>query len=121
MFHGVFVLGRLRQVGQVATVPGGPQVLLNSRAQSSFQGHLVGKWSVICRAEEAMRAGTPIRLRRIVAVVAFASEVLPVRVAAARVRLNAMTASTNQALFAANRPEAGAPAQMLSSRHGPAR
>jgi len=43
-------------------------------------------------------------LRRIVAVVAFA-RAGPVIVAAARVRLNAMTAQTNQAAFAVKTPE----------------
>ena len=45
-----------------------------------------------------------ISVRRMVAVVAFASPV-PVRVAAARVRLKAMTASTSQAALAVNTPE----------------
>jgi hypothetical protein len=43
-------------------------------------------------------------LRRIVAVVALATGV-PARVAAARVRLNAITASTSQAAFAVNLPD----------------
>jgi len=51
-----------------------------------------------------MRAGTLIRVRRIVAVRARANRD-PVRVAAARVRLNAITANTSQAALAANRPE----------------
>jgi len=55
------------------------------------------------RAEEAIRAGTVIRVRRMVAVRALASRG-PVRVAAARVRLNAMAASTSQAALAENRP-----------------
>ena len=59
---------------------------------------------MIRRAEVATRAGTVISLRRIVAVVALARSG-PVRVAAARVRLNAMTASTSQAAFAVNTPE----------------
>ena len=42
-----------------------------------------------------------ISFRRMVAVVAFASPE-PVRVAAARVRLNAITSSTSQAAFAVN-------------------
>ena len=49
--------------------------------------------------------GRVISLRRTVAVVAFASSGSPVRVAAARVRLNAMTARTSQAAFAVNFPE----------------
>jgi len=54
--------------------------------------------------EDAIRAGTVISLRRTVAVVDFAS-FGPVRVAAARVRLNAITARTSQAAFAANTPD----------------
>lgn len=58
------------------------------------------------RAERAMREGTAIRVRRSVAVVALAkrpawSAITP----AVRVRLNAMTARTSQALFAVNTPE----------------
>lgn len=53
--------------------------------------------------EEATRAGTETIVRRTVAVVAFASWGSPVRVAAARVRLNAITAQTNHAAFAANK------------------
>ena len=60
---------------------------------------------MIRRAEDATRAGTWISLRRTVAVVAFASWGAAVRLAAARVRLNAMTASTSQAAFAVNFPE----------------
>ena len=52
----------------------------------------------------AIRAGTLISRRRMVAVVALAS-CGPVRVAAARVRLNAITANTSHAAFAVNRPE----------------
>jgi len=51
-----------------------------------------------------MRAGTLIRVRRMVAVRAVASPG-PVRVAAARVRLNAMVARTSQAALAEKRPE----------------
>ena len=60
---------------------------------------------MIRRAEVATRAGTWISLRRTVAVVALTSSGAAVRAAAARVRLNAMTASTSQALLAVNRPE----------------
>ena len=56
------------------------------------------------RAERAIRAGTLISFRRMVAVVALAS-VGPVRVAAARVRLNAITARTSQAALAQNLPD----------------
>jgi hypothetical protein len=59
---------------------------------------------VIRRAEAATRAGTAISLRRSVAVVARA-RCGSLRLAAARVRLNAMTASTSQAALALNTPE----------------
>jgi len=59
---------------------------------------------VIRRAEVAILAGTVMIFRRMVAVVALA-KVGPVRVAAARVRLNAMTAQTSQAAFAQNFPD----------------
>ena len=59
---------------------------------------------MIRRAEDAIRAGTVISLRRMVAVVALARSG-PVRVAAARVRLNAITASTSQAALAVNFPD----------------
>ncbi len=51
-----------------------------------------------------MRAGTVIRVRRIVAVVALAKDD-PVIVATARVRLKAIVASTSHAAFAVNRLE----------------
>src|SRR5699024_6450598 len=57
------------------------------------------------RAEEAIRAGMLMSLRRIVAVVARAMLRFVVRVAAARVRLNAMTAQVSQAALALNTPE----------------
>ena len=56
------------------------------------------------RAEVATRAGTVISLRRIVAVVALARSGAAT-VPAARVRLNAMTASTSQAALAVNTPD----------------
>jgi hypothetical protein len=56
------------------------------------------------RPEDAIRAGTVMSFRRIVAVVADRSA-LPVMVAAVRVRLNAMTARTSQTAFAVNFPE----------------
>jgi len=55
-------------------------------------------------AEVATRAGTWISLRQTVTVVAFASSVAAVRVAAAPVRLKAMTASTSEAALAVNFP-----------------
>ena len=55
--------------------------------------------------------------RRIVAVVALVRPG-PVRVAAARVRLNAITASRSQAALALNTPEAGARVLRASGRRG---
>ena len=72
-----------------------------SAVQACCQGQAWGRCSVSRRAEVAIRAGTWIRVRRTVAVVARARRRVPVRVAAARVRLNAMTASTSQAELAA--------------------
>jgi len=70
-------------------------------SQAVCQGHPVGRCRVTRRAEDEIRAGTVMTLRRIVAVVALA-RAGPVMVAAARVRLNAMTARTSQAAFAVN-------------------
>ena len=80
---------------------GGPQVWVNSSSQLFCQGHPVGRCSVSVRAEPAILAGTTIRVRRIVPVVAFASRA-PDNAAAALLRLNAITASTNHAELAAN-------------------
>jgi len=55
------------------------------------------------RAEDAILAGTLTSFRRMVAVVALARPA-PAMVAAARVRLNAMTARTSQAAFAVKTP-----------------
>lgn len=85
-------------------IGGGPQIRVNSCDQLFTRGQRVGRCRVIRRAEEAILAGTAISVRRMVAVVAFAN-VDPEMVAAARVRLNAMTASTSQAAFAVNTPE----------------
>ena len=77
---------------------------MNRVVDAFSQGHAHGRCSVRRRAEDAIRAGTWTILRRIVAVVALAI-VVPARVAAARVRLNAITASTSQAAFAVNFPD----------------
>ena len=69
---------------------------MNGSVHGSCQGQPVGRCSFSCLAEDAMRAGTMISLRRMVAVVALASDG-PATFAAARVRLNAMTARTSQA------------------------
>src|SRR5665811_1316721 len=88
----------------VATAGGGAHRPVKRVVHAVSQGHAVGRCSVRRRAEDAIRAGTCTSLRRIVAVVALAIEV-PARVAAARVRLNAMTARTSQAAFAVNFPD----------------
>ena len=72
---------------------------------------------MIRRAEVAILAGTVMSVRRMVAVVALA-KVGPVRVAAARVRLNAITAQTSQAAFAENFPTAGVRGLSVSGRRG---
>ena len=79
-----------------------PKVLSNKLCHAVSHGQSVGRCSVNRLAEDAMRAGTETRVRRRVPVVAFVSFGSPVRVAAARVRLNAITAQTSQAAFAEN-------------------
>src|SRR3954447_24594581 len=81
-----------RRGGQDWVVGGGPQTWSNSAVQWCRQGQPSGRWRVIRRADDAIRAAMLMSLRRIVGVVALARSV-PARVAAARVRLNAMTAS----------------------------
>ena len=83
---------------------GGPQTRVNRVVKAVCQGQPVGRCRVSRRAEDASRAGTVISARRMVAVVALA-RFGPLVVAAARVRLNAITASTSQAAFAVNVPE----------------
>ena len=56
--------------GQVVGAGGGPQTLVKSSVQALSQGHAVGRCRVTRRAEDALRAGTAISFRRIVAVVA---------------------------------------------------
>src|SRR5215218_7932096 len=90
--------------GQEVVVRGGPQVCVNSWVHRACQGQFFGRCSLSRRAEDATRAGTAISVRRMVAVVALASTP-PARLAAARVRLKAITAQTSQALLAANLPE----------------
>lgn len=94
------------------TAVGGPQMRAKSRVQAVSQGQRAGTCSMMRRAEDATRAGTVISLRRIVAVVALAGPG-PVMVAAARVRLNAITTSTSQAAFAATPLRAGARVRSL--------
>ena len=79
---------------------------VKSRANAFCQGQASGRCRMILRAERASRAGTEMRVRRIVAVVALARRpARSARMPAARVRLNAITARTSQALFAVNTPE----------------
>jgi len=75
---------------------------VNSVVQAVSQGQAVGRCRVRRRAEDAIRAGTVMRVRRMVAVVALARDD-PVIVAAARVRLKAIVASTSHAPLAAKR------------------
>jgi hypothetical protein len=58
--------------GQVVPVLGGPRVASKMACQGSFQGHAVGKWMVIHRAEVAILAGMLMMRRRIVEVVPLA-------------------------------------------------
>lgn len=72
--------------------------------QAASQGQFAGRCRRSRRPEVAIRAGTVISFRRIVAVVADLRSG-PVMVAAVRVRLKAITASTSQAAFAVNFPD----------------
>jgi len=104
---GVFHVGlgcAVAAACQGVVVVGGPLVRMNSWVQACCQGQFVGRCRVRRLAEDAIRAGMVISLRRMVAVVALAIAV-PAAVAAARVRLNAMTARTSQAAFAVNDPD----------------
>ena len=60
--------------GQGVAGRGGPQVRVNNSVQASCQGQPVGRCSFSRLAEDAIRAGTVISLRRMVAVVALASD-----------------------------------------------
>ena len=83
---------------------GGPQVAVNRASQLSCQGQSVGRCITRRLAERARRAGTAISCLRMVAVVALAWKT-DAMAPAAWVRLNAIAANTNQALFAAKEPE----------------
>src|SRR5450759_4863576 len=78
--------------------------LSNRVFHADSHGQSRGRCRVSRRAEDAIRAGTVTRVRRMVAVLALA-KAGPVMVAAARVRLKAITAHTSHAALAANRPE----------------
>src|SRR4051794_36115323 len=103
LFHCRSPVGPGRAVvGQAAT--GGPQVASNSRVQAVSHGQSRGRCSRSRRAERAIRAGTAISWLRMVAVVALAWAA-EASALAARMRLNAIVASTSQAEFAANDPD----------------
>src|SRR5674476_1666956 len=73
--------------GQVVTAAGGcAHRPVKGVVHAVSQGHAVGRCSVRRRAEDAIRAGTCTRLRRIVPVVALAIEV-PARIASSARRL----------------------------------
>lgn len=92
------------RVRQLVGVGGGPQTRANRRSQPVCQGQFVGRCRVTRRAEVAVRAGMVIKVRRTVPVLALTNGP-PLMDAAARVRLKAMHANTNQAALAAKRPE----------------
>jgi hypothetical protein len=80
-------------------VGGGPIAAVNSCCQAVAHGQWVGNRRVARRAERVTRAATLIRWARIVAVTALAWN-RSARTPVARVRLNAMAASTSQVEFA---------------------
>jgi len=98
------VLGLAAVVGVQAVRGGGPRVASNSWVQAGSQGQFFGRCSRSLRAERASRAGTLMSWARIVPVVARAWNA-EARAPAARVRLNAIAASTSQAELAWNDPE----------------
>ena len=109
-------------VGRTGSGPGRVGDAVEQSGPRVVPGPASGRCKVIRRAEDATRAGTWISLRRTVAVVAFAIFGVAVRVAAARVRLNVMTASTPQATVGGELPggqvrQRGA----LRGRRGPVR
>ena len=76
---------------------GHPAVLVNSSVHCVSQGHSMGRCRVSLGAEEAIRAGTLISVRRMVPVVERMNRSPPAWVPAARVGLNAISARANQA------------------------
>ncbi len=88
----------------MAVGPGGPQQAVNSASHAGCQGQYSGRCNSRRRADRARRVGTVISWVRMVAVLALAWKT-EAKDPAARVRLNAMAASTNQAPFAAKAPE----------------
>ena len=108
VFHDESVGPVLSVDGQLVAAPGGSATRWLSRIQALCQGQSWGRCRVSRRAEVAIRQGIWISVRRTVAVVARARSdacVGAARVAAARVRLNAITARTSQAALAVNTPD----------------
>src|SRR6478609_11833797 len=87
--------------GQDVEAVGGPLPWVKSWVHAVSQGQPVGRCMVIRRAEVAIRAGTAMSLRRMVAVVVLARSG-PAMAAAARVRLKAITARTSQTSHGVN-------------------
>lgn len=100
----VFLIAPVWLNGQGVEFYGGPEVPVKSVVHWLSQGQSLGRCSVTRRPEDEILPARLISFRRMVPVVALA-RVLPVRVAAARVRLKAMIARTSQAAFAVKLPE----------------
>ena len=83
---------------------GGPLACPKSVFHSFSQGQSLGRWSRSRRAEDAIRAGTPMIRRRIDPQAARAW-LPPQTTPAVWVRLNAMTARMSQAAFALKTPD----------------
>jgi Integrase core domain len=98
------VSGRGLTALDVQAGTGGPIAAVNRRCQAVAQGQAVGSRSRLRRAERVTRAAMLISWVRMVAVLALAC-IDEASAPAARVRLNAIAASTSQAELAANRPE----------------
>lgn len=78
--------------------------MLKSFVHCVSHSHLVGRWSRIRRAEDAIRAATLMILDRMVAVVALANWP-PANVPTARERLNAITAAVSHAALVLKLPD----------------
>src|SRR5699024_564177 len=89
--------------GQIVAGGGGevPVAVSHRRLHAPRQGHRWGRCSTRRRPDEAIRAGTAVRTRWMVAILAWHDQ----RHAAARERLNASTAKPSHAALAENLPE----------------
>ena len=103
LFHIRSGLG-FAAVDRVQAVAGGPRVASNGWVQACSQGQLVGRCIRSVRAERASRAETLMSQARMVPVVARAWNA-DAGHHAARVRLNAIAASTSHAELAWSDPE----------------